>query len=744
MKQQGQGYYRRLLVSYYPILFSVFTVLVLLILIGSTYLSRETVKKESLVMAKFINSVIDRELKAVEQMLYTELLDKKNFLLLTQLNPTHNSFYSTYELSVMLREIKNSNSLIDSIYIYRYVDQSVQTMNVTSTLERFGDRDFIGEAIDEADPVDLTAWSGIREYKEFDSQDPAKVISVMRPIPILRETGGLIVMNVSIDSLTRLVHHLSDPESTYVRVRDSAGQSLLESGSNTVMADAVSTSDYTGYTIRLGYREGVLNGILNTMVILYIACASIVVGFGLLWMMYITRRNYKPIQAIVSRLNHLIADSKLLFEGKPNKDEFSFVEQVLERMIEQSTEFEQQHKEHASIKRRMLFTELREGRFEGTPEESLHQLAVHEWDIDSGGFMLAVVEIDSYDQFTQKFNERDQSLLKFAMYNVIIEMALELHQITPWVEWVSANQIAAMYPVCKQGSSTQETITLGLQKASIWIEGHLKTTISIGIGRPVWEAKHISVSYSEAQHMLKFKFSLGNNRVIGYWEIDQMDRSSHMGLVAAARDLAVDFRLAVPHWEHSLDQWFDEMKLLLIPKEDIDMLLRCFVYHIRRQVSELSDEFLEVWEAEYNPHVERCMQDKGLVAGMGQELLEIVKRAGVHFAEMREANGHAVVLREVRTYIDQNYANTDLSLTLLSSTFEMNSKTLSRQFKEQFGENFVDYLMKRRIQAAKQLLLESETPIQQISIKVGYVNALSFTRAFKKMEGITPQELRKA
>ncbi|SDD57324.1 Helix-turn-helix domain-containing protein [Paenibacillus sp. UNCCL117] len=738
---EQQGYYRRLLVSYLPILFSVFTILVLLIVIGSTHLSRETVKKESLVMAKFIQSAIDRELKAVEQVMYTELLDKNSFRLLTQLNPTHNSYYTTYELTVMLREITHNHPMIDSIYIYRFSDQSVQSMNVTSTLERFGDRDFIRHAVLPGQ-IDATDWTGVREYREFDGQSPDQVISVMRPIPILREAGGLLVINVNVRELTQLIHRLSDPDSTYVTVTDGAGGLLLESGPGSVLADAVYTSDYTGYTVRLGYREGMLNGILNTMVLLYIVCGSIVVGFGLIWMIYITRRNYKPVHAIVSKLDHLVADFKLPFEK--NKDELGFVGQVIEKMIEQSTEFEQRHKETAAIKRRMLFAELREGGFAGTAEEARQLLSAHYGDQLPEGFMMAVVEMDGYDDFAAQFSDGDQALLKFAMYNALIEMAHDAHGISPWADWVSVNQIAVLYPVGRSGPVTQETLTAILEQGVAWIDGNLKMTVSIGVGSPVWEPKLICESYGEAQHMLKYKFTLGLNRVIGYWEIDRMDRTGHLGMIVSTRDLAGHFRLAVPDWQSRLEAWFDDIRTLLVPKEDIDMLLHCLIYHIRKDIAQLGEEYAEAWNEEFDPAIERCMQQKTLAVELGQALCEILKAAGVRLAAIREMNGRAAVLNEVRGYIDLHYADPNLSLALLSETFDINSKTLSRLFKEQFGENFVDYVMKKRIYQAKLLLLESGASIQHISREVGYVNALSFTRAFKKLEGVTPLELRRA
>ncbi|MFC4597420.1 helix-turn-helix domain-containing protein [Cohnella hongkongensis] len=738
-----KGYYQQLLVSYLPIVFCVFTILVLVTLAGSAYLSQESLKKESLVMAKFVNSAIDREVRLSEQVMFNELLDKSQFAQLAQLSPARASYYKTYELSVMLRKVALKHPMIHSMYVYRFSDRSVQSMNATTTLDQYGDRDFIEKAV-RLTEADRTAWNGVRDYREFDAQPPVRVVTLARSIPISREAGGLLVMNVGVNALTELVARLTDPDSTYVEVTDAEGREILRSGPKRVKATAVDTSSFTGYTIRLGYSEGILNGILNTAAILYAAAGFIVVCLGLLWTVYTTRRNYKPVHAIVSKVDRLVTSVKLPFEKKPHHDEFGFLEQVLERMIEQSTTFEQQHMEHTLIKRRILFAELREGGFSGTAEEARQQLALHDWDPNLEGFLLAVVEMDDYPAFSAKFGERELSALKFAMYNALVEMDHAAMRPQPWADWVSADQVAMMYPVRRDDPAQQETIVAALRQALIWIDHHLNIKISIGLGSPVWDTKQISVSYGEARQLLKYKLSLGKNRLIGNWDLEGTVRSGHLGMIVSSRDLAVQYRLAVPDWRERLDDWLDQAKKQLAPKEDIDMLLQGLVYHIRREVSQMSDEMQVVWNAEFDPELERAMKEQASAEEMGGGIREILVAAGIRMEAIRKRNGHAEAMSKIREYIDRHYADPNLSLSSLSSEFDMNSKTLSRLFKEQFGENFVDYLMKSRINQAKRMLLETETPIQQISQEVGYLNALSFTRAFKKMEGITPFELRKA
>ncbi|MDD5557527.1 MAG: response regulator [bacterium] len=65
----------------------------------------------------------------------------------------------------------------------------------------------------------------------------------------------------------------------------------------------------------------------------------------------------------------------------------------------------------------------------------------------------------------------------------------------------------------------------------------------------------------------------------------------------------------------------------------------------------------------------------------------------------------------------------------------LSPKYLSRVFREQVGVRFSDYRTRLRMERAKELLAESGCTIQQISDRLGYENAESFTRRFRKLTG---------
>jgi hypothetical protein len=70
---------------------------------------------------------------------------------------------------------------------------------------------------------------------------------------------------------------------------------------------------------------------------------------------------------------------------------------------------------------------------------------------------------------------------------------------------------------------------------------------------------------------------------------------------------------------------------------------------------------------------------------------------------------------------------------------------LSEIFKDYQGIKLIDYIHTHRVKMSKPLLLEDNPilTIQQVAESVGYTSALTFTRAFKRIEGMTPGSFRR-
>lgn len=70
-------------------------------------------------------------------------------------------------------------------------------------------------------------------------------------------------------------------------------------------------------------------------------------------------------------------------------------------------------------------------------------------------------------------------------------------------------------------------------------------------------------------------------------------------------------------------------------------------------------------------------------------------------------------------------------------------RTLKRRFRSATGSTLIDYLQNLRVETAKRLLEESQTPVEEISVAAGYEDPSFFRRLFKRRTGLTPSQYRR-
>ena len=114
--------------------------------------------------------------------------------------------------------------------------------------------------------------------------------------------------------------------------------------------------------------------------------------------------------------------------------------------------------------------------------------------------------------------------------------------------------------------------------------------------------------------------------------------------------------------------------------------------------------------------------------------------SGIH--HRKEHQSESVVAR-ARAYMQENYGS-DISLDDVSREVNVSPYYFSKLFKDESGENFIEYLTRLRIGQARKLLLESDKSVKEISLLVGYMDPNYFSRIFKKQTGMTPREFREA
>ena len=99
-------------------------------------------------------------------------------------------------------------------------------------------------------------------------------------------------------------------------------------------------------------------------------------------------------------------------------------------------------------------------------------------------------------------------------------------------------------------------------------------------------------------------------------------------------------------------------------------------------------------------------------------------------------------LEKVRAFLDEHFTD-KITLDELSAQFFINKYYLTRIFKETYGSTISHYVLTKRITRAKQLIRFSGRTMDEIAETVGMNDANYFSRAFRKVEGISPTEYQK-
>lgn len=99
-------------------------------------------------------------------------------------------------------------------------------------------------------------------------------------------------------------------------------------------------------------------------------------------------------------------------------------------------------------------------------------------------------------------------------------------------------------------------------------------------------------------------------------------------------------------------------------------------------------------------------------------------------------------MNQVIRYIRENIEK-DISVNELSDMAGMSSEYFSRAFKKRTGLSPKKYIVKEKMEAAKNLLVSTSLPVMLISEHVGYANYSNFTFTFRQFFGCTPSEYRR-
>ena len=299
---------------------------------------------------------------------------------------------------------------------------------------------------------------------------------------------------------------------------------------------------------------------------------------------------------------------------------------------------------------------------------------------------------------------------------------------------IMSNRIPVVVP-CKISENPYEDRIDLVEKARTLIsrlEERLDARFRVGIGR-VWEMAEMERSYREALRALNGSLS----RVIHIEDLSQN------GVYDEAFPGDNEKRLF-----RFLGEGNEEGML-----QELNAFFDWMVEHYSEDMNNIRLKILEyiIWgervafdsgAINYGFSYRRDYLDIAMSLSTYEELRKWFQEKMVNICrairDQKEDQSNSAIKKAI-LYIQENYSK-DISLDDVSGQVNISPYYFSKIFKEETGENFIEYLTRIRIEKAKKLLEDEKVSVKEAGIQSGYSDPNYFSRIFKKQMDMTPSE----
>jgi AraC-like DNA-binding protein len=262
--------------------------------------------------------------------------------------------------------------------------------------------------------------------------------------------------------------------------------------------------------------------------------------------------------------------------------------------------------------------------------------------------------------------------------------------------------------------------------------------ISIGIGDCQGSVSGISESLNRAEEALKYKLISGHGSINFWYEVYKEDYQYYYPYSYEK----YIFNILNTGGKEKLEESICEMIQVI---KDNDKMSCDNVSHIFNQLIgntiklllELPCNVSMIFGNNYNMY--NVLSEKETLEDIKNWLIYIYSTITDYLSESRLTDKGYFKL--ALDYIHENYKK-DIDINVIADYAGVSYSYLRKIFKDETGDNIVNYINMLRINESKQLLRQTDLTIKEIAANLGYNNDQSFTRFFKKYEGISPGEFR--
>lgn len=346
---------------------------------------------------------------------------------------------------------------------------------------------------------------------------------------------------------------------------------------------------------------------------------------------------------------------------------------------------------------------------------------------EPGEYAAVVFSVE--DMYAQ--NERFGVEIRERMEKPMLELVRQIPRVNTRavIQAVTPGYYRMRYQVRDRSRFFQTIPSVVRQIQSVWRD-YMNLSVSVAVSDVVPDTG-LDAAFALCDSMIQLSVLKGRGALCSQWQYGQLAK------VCDERAGVCDtlLRAACGEDDQAFESAVNEFLQSAMTEQNTDL----YLVLLARIGHFLRAEGSEFWEVLPEEDYTRTVQMLETPSAREQWLRSTLRQLRGH---LHQSSQQSDAIQRARQFLQDNYTNPAITLKTVADYVGYNEKYFSSRFTKKCGYTFIAYLNQLRLERARELLLQTDWRMYEISEYVGYNSVEHFNHTFKKKFGISPSDYR--
>lgn len=351
-------------------------------------------------------------------------------------------------------------------------------------------------------------------------------------------------------------------------------------------------------------------------------------------------------------------------------------------------------------------------------------------------FVMIVLDLDVSSEKTKDWrdwSDKERKLWNFAVCNVLREK-LQSNGLHHAVIQTRDGEWCVLIETDKSKAFDAEVNRVWAEMLLTAVRNHIKLSLNAGIYRQFVRVEELSDAFKLVQ--MGMQLMPAHNTITYYPSEQERSASADQAFwITAEKMISAVKRGDSASVDTEVENISQQLQLLNESNSArVKPLLHFFVLHLMREMKEMS-----VFTREQEEMLWRRLDLRFGIKDLLTFIQQVTSAVSERSMDKKKQSENS--MSEAKIFLDRNLYR-DISVEEAATHVGLSTSYFSLLFKQTYGETFIEYVTRQRMERAKSLLAESQKSVAQIAKEVGYAERRYFTKVFMKYTGDNPTDYR--